>query len=198
MHSSSRKGLIGTRKIGECQGKYICTNPKNGRVMSGWEENKSSFKSISRTEALCKTCGMFAKKNVCSAKKLTEYSTSFQVLVVFHQGNHTCTIKNKVTGEMRQKMEQIVMQVLRSNFKAKPKQIKMGEVIVYLSKGMEKEAEDAALVISNSKEISKIKAEYLKKLFSDDRHYFKAIGKANKKLDKIDKYLLFQYNNKKN
>ena len=197
MHSSSRKGLIGIRKIGECQGEYICTNPNCGRVMSGWEENKSSFKSISRNEALCKTCGMFAKKNFCGAKKLTEYSTSLQVLVVFHQGNHTCTMKNKETREMRQKREEIVMQALRSNLKAKPKQIQMSEVIFYLSKGMEKEAEDAALLLSNVKQISKIRAEYLKKLFSDDRHSFKAIRKAKKKLDKIDKYLLYQYNDKK-
>ena len=165
--------------------------------MSGWEENKSSFKSISRNEALCKTCGMFAKKNFCGAKKLTEYSTSLQVLVVFHQGNHTCTMKNMETREMRQKREEIVMQALRSNLKAKPKQIQMSEVIFYLSKGMEKEAEDAALLLSNVKQISKIRAEYLKKLFSDDRQSFKAIRKAKKKLDKIDKYLLYQYNDKK-
>ena len=102
MHSSSRKGLIGIRKIGECQSEYICTNPNCGRVMSGQEENKSSFKSISRNEALCKMCGMFAKKNFCGTKKLTEYSSSLQVLVVFHQSNHTCTMKNKETREMRQ------------------------------------------------------------------------------------------------
>ena len=89
------------------------------------------------------------------------------------------------------------MQVLRSNLKAKPKQMQMSEVIFYLSKGMQNEAEDTALLLSNVKEISKIRAEYLKKLFSDDRHPFKVIRKAKKKLDKIDKYLLCQYNDKK-
>ena len=65
---------------------------------------------------------------------------------------------------MRQKREEIVMHALRSNLKAKPKQIQMSEAIFYLSKGMEKEAEDAALLFSNVKQISKIGAEYLKKL----------------------------------
>ena len=95
-------------------------------------ENKSSFKSMSRNEALCKTCGMFAKKNFCGARKLAEYSTSLQVLIVFHQGNHTCTMKNKETREMRQKRGKIIMQDFRSNLKAKPKQIQMSEVILPL------------------------------------------------------------------
>ena len=89
------------------------------------------------------------------------------------------------------------MQALRSILKAKPNQIQMIEVIFYLSKGMEKEAEDAGRLVSNLKGISKTRAEYLKKLFSDHSHSFKAIRKAKKKLDKIDKYLLYQYNIKK-
>ena len=76
------------------------------------------------------------------------------------------------------------MQVLRSNLKAKHKQIQMSELIFYLSKGMEEETEDAALLLSNVKQISKIRSEYLKKLFSDDTHSFKAIRKAKKKLKK--------------
>ena len=108
------KGLIGIRKIGECQGSYICTNPNSGKVMSGWEENKSSFKSITRNEALYKTCGMFAKKNFGGAKKLTEYSTSLQVLVVFHQDNHTYTMKNKETREMRQKRGKLSLRHLEA------------------------------------------------------------------------------------
>ena len=63
---------------------------------------------------------------------------------------------------MRQKREQIVMQALRSNLKSKLKQIQMSKVIFYLSKCLEKEAEDAILLLSNVKEISKIRAEYLK------------------------------------
>ena len=103
MHSPSRKGLIGIRKIGECQGEYICTNLNCGRVMSGWEENKSSFKSISRNEALCKTCGMFTKKNFCSAKKLTEYSTSLQVVGWF-PSRHSY-LYNEKQGDLRNETE---------------------------------------------------------------------------------------------
>ena len=48
------------------------------------------------------------------------------------------------------------MQALRSNLEAKPKQIQMSEVIFYLCKSMENEAEDAALLLNNVKGISKI------------------------------------------
>ena len=182
MHSSSRKGLIGIRKIGECQGEYICTNPNCGRVMSGWKKRNPVLNPSVEMRPYVKLVVCSLRRIFCGAKKLTEYSASLQVLVVFHQGYHACILKNKVTREMRQKREEIVMQALRSNLKAKPRQIQMSEVIFCLSKGMEKEAEDAALLLSNVKQISKIRAEYLKKLFSDDRHSFKAIRKAKKKV----------------
>ena len=61
----------------------------------------------------------------------------------------------------------------------------------------EQEAEEAALLLSNTKEISMIRCAHLKQIFSDDRPSMRALKNGKEKLDKVDPFLLYSYNNEK-
>ena len=119
--------------------------------------------------------GMFGIRQHCGAKKLTEYSTSSEVLVVFHQGQHTCNLKDIETREQKEKRSDLVWNVLFTNMKAKPRDILLSQVTYFLSLGQEQEAEEAALLLSNTKEISKIRCTHLTQIFSDDHHSMRAL-----------------------
>ena len=84
MHTMKWNGFFGKRKVGQCMGQYICANPHFPGVRAGWEENNSNFKVIGQRQHICKSCGMFHIKQHCGVEKLTEYSTSSEVLIVFN------------------------------------------------------------------------------------------------------------------
>ena len=116
-------------------GQYICANPCCPRVIAGWEENNSNFKIIGQGQCICKSCGMFGIRQHCGAQKLTEYSTSSEVLIVFHQGQHTCTLKDVETREQKEKRNDLVRNALFTNMKAKPRDILLSQVTYFLSLG---------------------------------------------------------------
>ena len=176
-------------------GQYICANPHCSRVRTGWEENNSNFKIIGQGQHICKSCGMFGIRQHCGAKKLTEYSTSLEVLILFHQGQHTCNLKEVEIREQKEKRNDLVRNALITNMKAKPRDILLSQVTYFLSLGQEQEAEEAALLLSNTKEMSKIRCAHLKQIFSDDHHSMRAVKNAKEKLDKVDPFLLYSYKN---
>ena len=133
-------------------------------------------------------------KWVFGAMKLTEYCPVNATLVVYHQGQHRCIIKDNKKREQKAWWEHVVESALQSNFKAKPHEIMLCQVTYFLSQGMEDEAEKAPLLLGNTKTISNIRASHLKKLFSTERHSFSAIANVKQKLDPVDPFLIYKCN----
>ena len=115
-------------------------------------------------------------------------------LFVYYQGQHKCILKDNETREQKAWWEHLVESALQSNFKAKPHDIMLSQVTYFLSRGMEEEAEEAALLLSKTKTISNIRASHLKKLFLTERHSFPAVASAKQKLDPVDPFLIYKFN----
>ena len=60
MHTSSRKGFQGKRKIGTCKGHFMCTNKKWNGAKAGMSANQFCFQQVG-PDKICSTCGMFAE-----------------------------------------------------------------------------------------------------------------------------------------
>ena len=54
--------------------------------------NRHSFKLVGVIYK-CKICGHVAEREWCGAKRAIEYNNSTNILTVWHQGKHTCTLK---------------------------------------------------------------------------------------------------------
>ena len=106
-------------------------------------------------------------------------------------------MKDVETREHKEKRNDLVRDVLFTNMKAKPRDILLSQVTYFLSLGQEQEAEEAALLLSNTKEISKIRCANLKQIFSDEHHSMRALKNAKEKLDTVNPFLLYSYNNEK-
>ena len=100
MHTPSRKGFQGKRKIGTCKGHFMCTNTKCNQVRVGMSANQFYFQQVGQ-DKICSTCGMFAEQVGCDAMKLTEYCPVNATLVVCYQGQHKCLIKDNETREQK-------------------------------------------------------------------------------------------------
>ena len=98
MHTSSRKGFQGKMKIGTCKGHFMCTNTKCNPIREGMSANKFCFQQVG-PDIICSTCGMFVEQVGFGAMKLTEYYPVNATIVVDHQGQHKCIIKNNKTRE---------------------------------------------------------------------------------------------------
>ena len=193
MQTSSRKGFQGERKIGTCQGHFICTNRKCDQVKVGMSENQFCFQQVGPYK-ICSTCGMFIEQMGCGAMKLTEDCPVNATLVVYHHGQHKYITKGNEIREQKAQGENVVESALQSNFKAKPCDIMLSKVTYYLSQGVEEEAEETPLLLSKTKGICNIRANHPKKLFSTERHSYPAIANAKQKLDLVDPFLVYKFN----
>ena len=94
MHTSKRKGINGLRKVGTCCGSFECVNTQCPKLISGKGVNKFAF-TIQRgnRSRTCKICGEEAIQIPCGAKKVMEFHPFRQTLLVYHVGEHKCTLK---------------------------------------------------------------------------------------------------------
>ena len=72
MHTSSRKGLIGKRKAGTCQGSLMCENNTCPKLLSEGIPNTNEFTKDSGVD-VCKCCGYFVYRQYCSVLKVIEF-----------------------------------------------------------------------------------------------------------------------------
>ena len=92
MHSSSRKGFKGIRKIGTCRGSLMCENTRCSKLRTEGVCNTNEF-SMDLGAYVCKCCGYYAIRANCGASKMTEFDPEMNKLVVWYQGKHNCKPK---------------------------------------------------------------------------------------------------------
>lgn len=92
MYSSSRKGLIGSRKVGTCYGYFTCTDDTCPFLTcSGGVPNHTNWQR-QNMQRLCFLCGSPATSQECNARKCIEYHSINNEALVFHIGTHRCTV----------------------------------------------------------------------------------------------------------
>ena len=96
MLTSSREGFVGERRIGTCQGSFVC-NEQCPFVHTSRDSvpNKVSwrFMQVKRNIRICNICDQVAQHEGYGACKLIEYDNKTQPATVYHLGNHTCSLQ---------------------------------------------------------------------------------------------------------
>ena len=92
MHTSSRKGLVGKRKVGTCQGSLMCENMNCPKLLSEGIPNTNEFTKDSSVD-VCKCCGYYVYRAYCSALKVIEYDCETSMMTILYQGEHNCRPK---------------------------------------------------------------------------------------------------------
>ena len=92
LNTSSRKGFKGVRRIGKCQGNYVCNNDNCPFFREDKKRNQHQFKTV-RGKKFCFSCQLLAVRKPYPAWKMIEYSHQSRLLEIYHNGNHTCEVK---------------------------------------------------------------------------------------------------------
>ena len=93
MHTSRRKDLIGTRKVGRCMGNLYCAfDDCPFKFTTGGKQNTTNFQNVGGHK-VCFSCGNVASRQWCGAHKMTEYCRESKHLTVYHIGAHKCPLK---------------------------------------------------------------------------------------------------------
>ena len=93
MNTSRRKDLIGTIKVGRCQGSLYCMSSDCPFKHSAeGQSNMTNFQNVSGHK-VCFSCGSIASRKWCGTCKMTEYCRESGTLTVYHVGVHKCHLK---------------------------------------------------------------------------------------------------------
>ena len=92
--TSSWKGLEGVRKVGSCQGSWICKYIDCPKLQSEGVCNINPKEFTSDHGAyICKCCGYYAVQTFCGSRKITEFDRVKKELNVWYEGKHNCIAK---------------------------------------------------------------------------------------------------------
>ena len=91
--TSTKKTFNGIRCLGKCSEYYVCPNADCPYVTTTRNRvtNTNLWNYVDKKK-ICHSCGTFAKKVPCPARKLLEFSTDTDVLTVYHFGTHVCKL----------------------------------------------------------------------------------------------------------
>ena len=84
MHSSKRKDLIGTTKVGRCMGNLYCPyDDFPFKLPAAGQRNTSNFQNVDGCK-ICFSCGHDANRKWCGAQTM---------LTIYHIGAPKCLLK---------------------------------------------------------------------------------------------------------
>ena len=95
MHSSSRKGFRGVRRVGKCRGSFICHNDGCPVYKDTKRRNQHQFTTIGKNK-FCYSCNCLVQRDPCGALKMIEFNMQGRLLEVYHSGQHTCQVKPNI------------------------------------------------------------------------------------------------------
>ena len=192
MHSSSRKGFKGVRRLGRCRGSFKCNNKSCPLFLATEKENKHQFTTIGKNR-FCYSCNCIVYRTACSAVKLVEYSMQGRLLEVYHRGEHTCQLK-PYTEENDQVIEE---NIRRFGANVGPKQLAQMKMTEELKKQLDSQAFDMdkiveiAATMSDKKRIQNIKGKIQQELKSE-RHSMSTVAELKLCTDTADHFLIYQ------
>ena len=96
MRTTSKTGFRGIRKVGTCQGSWCCQNEECSFLKTEKTKNTSHFVNQAGLK-VCYSCGQFAGRSDCGARKLVQYSFGSDHALVYHFGYHVCDLKQEIS-----------------------------------------------------------------------------------------------------
>ena len=193
---SKNKILKGFRHVSKCRGSLCCTNEKCPRKLADKPLNTKAFNRLAG-HFTCKICGYFVDRKWCGAKRALEYDYLHQILTVWHQGQHNCTLASKnETFEEKQQKKNILREIVNKNPRApRAKLIDQGSQY-YMERGEFNNAQKFVSSCTDRKILNEIRKEALNDIMSHDMHSLSAVGIIKKKSDTFDKYHIYRINDR--
>ena len=188
--TSSRKGLIGTRRVARCKGSFICTNNDCPYQEQYGCKNRTQFERRG-LDSFCFVCGTLAKDVDCPAVKIWEYGKKSHAVKIFHKGEHTCVVKKvKITRDT-------IKKEIEANPSIKPSKLVNEKLVKLISSDNFEwgEIREVAEKFVDLKQIHNARQD-LKREMNPQGENFEALGMFKIKCDETDKFLVYKVNNR--
>lgn len=193
-NSSTRKGLVGMRKIGKCLSAFKCNNKECAFLKSTGKPNQHQFKTLG-SEKFCITCDVLAVPVECKAIKIVEYCVPQEEVTIYHLGQHNCQPKVDNSGE-----KEFIMQTLKEMPQdCGPRQLAIVKMQHELKRQQQVGNYDLtqfvkiASNLTDTKKIDNAKRE-LEAQTRTDRQLLSVVGQVKQTLDVQDKYFIYRIN----
>ena len=192
LHSSSRKGFQGVRRVGKCRGSFTCQNDGCPIYKDTQKRNKHQFTTIGKNK-FCYSCNCLANREACGALKLIEFNMQSRLLEVYHQGQHICQCKPNVEAN------DILIEENIKKFGADvgPKQLAQMKMTEVLKKQMDSgdfdmdEIVDIAAKMTDKARIRRIRQKLHHELKSE-KHSISAVAELKVCTDTSDNFLIYK------
>ena len=89
----AKKTQIVERRVGHCQGSYVCKYEKCSKHTYENTINRIDFQRDDEGNVLCGPCGSYTKKMYCGAIKRIQFDKIKGEAIVEHQRVHNCNVK---------------------------------------------------------------------------------------------------------
>ena len=192
MHSSSKKGFKGVRRLGKCRGSFRCNNKSCPLFLETGRENQYQFTMIGKNK-FCYSCNFIVYRKPSSALKHVDYNMQGRLLEVYHKGKHNCQLKSN-TEEHDQVIEE---NIKRFGANVGPKELAQMKMTEELKKQLNSQGFDMdkiveiAATMSDNKRIQNIKGNIQQELKSE-RHSMSAVAELKLCTDTADHFLIYQ------
>ena len=195
MVTSSREGFNGERRIGTCQGSFICNNDQCPFVLTSHNAapNRVSWRYVRgrRTLRVCNICDQVAQREGCGARKVIEYDYGTHMATVYHLGDHRCSLQvdhAKCSRILKKRLEE-------RNPTGSAKEVGLREVALLIESG---EMDMAAAEPENwvDRRAAKRQMEKLLPTAGHDHNSFDAVGLIKRTTDIRDKYYIYKIGNR--
>ena len=195
MVTSSQEGFNGERRIGTCQGSFICNNDQCPFVLTSHNAapNRVSWRYVRgrRTLRVCNICDQVAQREGCGARKVIEYDYGTHMATVYHLGDHRCSLQVD-----HAKRSRILKKPLEErNPTGSAKEVGLREVGLLIESG---EMDMAAAEAENwvDRRAAKRQMENLLPTAGHDHNSFDAVGLIKHTTDTWDKYYIYKIGNR--
>ena len=192
MRMSYQKSFPGTRKVGWCEGSFICINPKCVFLDMSTKRNTAYFtKKRDIDEPLCFTCGHAGRVRPCYARKLTLYDQIKKQLTVKHINKHTCDLKVDYSKE-----DELIMHIIKENPSLPPDQLVRKHIEKYIRQKDMTGAIKAAEQLGNSNRIRYLMRRYREqhRFESTTGESMEALMEMRKTFKDVDKFWIYKLN----
>ena len=190
MHTSSRKGLVGKRRVGNCQGSLMCENMKCPKLLSEGIPNMNEFTKDSSVD-VCKCCGYYVYRAYCGAFKVIEYDHETSMMTILYQGEHNCRPK----PNRRKKFDEIRDLTKNDTSIQTPAEVRRQVIKSLLAKGKVSEVVRVLCKMDDTSLLEKMR--YMSKEVNtckgteDDIEAFRNLKTLKQDADKVDMNLIY-------
>ena len=188
MRTSSRTGLVGRRKVGSCQGSYICSNKNCSYLSTEGKPNEKLFDYLYKKK-VCRSCGVFAEQKECNARKLIEFHQLKGICEVYHYGEHNCIPKEDKKGN-----DSYISEQIKKYPNLPPKALQVQCVKEKVSQGDIKGAQDIGRKLADRNRVRQLRSEMLSPDQNTDHHSMEAVAIFKEACDKSDPFHIFKMN----